>query len=102
MRIALASSYGLPAPALQRAYERGIRDFFWGALRLRPFGAALRRIARNGDVSIAVQTFVRKAWLVRPSVDLARLRLGVDTIDVLGLGYWNAPPPRPIVDAALA
>ncbi len=101
-RIALASSYGLPGREVERAHERGVRFFFWGALRRRDFGAALRRLARRGRVAIAVQTYARRAALVRPSVDLARLRLGVDAIDVLGLGFWEAPPPRRVVEAAMA
>jgi aryl-alcohol dehydrogenase-like predicted oxidoreductase len=100
--IALASSYGLPGREVERAFERGVRSFFWGALRRRDFGAALRRIARRSPVAVAVQTFARRPWLVRPSVEIARLRLGVDVIDVLGLGYWNAPPPRAIVEVAMA
>jgi hypothetical protein len=100
--IALASSYGLPGREVERAFERGVRSFFWGALRRRDFGAAIKRIARQAPVQIAVQTFARRPWLVAPSVEIARMRLGIDAIDVLGLGYWNAPPPRAIVDAALA
>jgi aryl-alcohol dehydrogenase-like predicted oxidoreductase len=101
--IALASSYGIGAREVDRAFERGLSSFFWGALRRADFGRALRRLARRRreDVTIAIQTFARRPWLVRPSVDLARLRLGVEAIDVLGLGFWNEPPPRAIVDAAL-
>jgi aryl-alcohol dehydrogenase-like predicted oxidoreductase len=101
-RIALASSYGLPGRDVERAFERGVTSFFWGALRRRDFGAALRRIARrNRDaIEIAVQTYTGRARLVAPSVDLARLRLGVDSIDVLGLGFWKEPPPRAIVEIA--
>jgi aryl-alcohol dehydrogenase-like predicted oxidoreductase len=103
-RVALASSYGLAGREVERAFERGIDFFFWGALRRRDFGAALRRLARHnrGRMEIAVQTYARRAALLGPSVDLARLRLGVDTIDVLGLGFWAEPPPRPIVEAAVA
>jgi aryl-alcohol dehydrogenase-like predicted oxidoreductase len=102
-RIALASSYGLPAREVERAFERGVRFFFWGALRRGDFGGAVRRLARRErDVmTIAIQSFARSPWMLRPSVEIARRRLGVDTIDVLGLGFWNVPPPRAIVDAAL-
>lgn len=101
--IALASSYGLGGREVERAFERGLGFFFWGALRRADFGRALRRLARRHRerVTIAIQTFARRPWLVRPSVDLARLRLGVDSIDVLGLGFWNEPPPPAIVEAAL-
>ncbi len=102
-RIALASSYGLPAREVERAFERGLRFFFWGALRRADFGGAVRRLARRGrdGMTLAIQTFARSPWMLRPSIELARRQLGVDVIDVLGLGFWNVPPPRAIVDAAL-
>lgn len=101
--IALASSYGLGPREVDRAFERGMGFFFWGALRREDFGRAVRRLAKRSRerVTIAIQTFARRAWLVRPSVEIARRRLGVDAIDVLGLGFWKVPPPRAIVDAAL-
>ncbi len=101
-RIALASSYGLPAREVERAFERGLRSYFWGALRRGDFGGAVRRLARRerDRMRIAIQTFAREPWMIRPSVELARARLGVDTIDVLCLGFWNTPPPRALIDAA--
>lgn len=103
-RVGLASSYGLPGREVERAFERGIRFFFWGALRRRDFGAAVRRLARRDReaTTIAVQTYTARPWLVGPSVDLARRRLGVDFVDVLGLGFWKTPPPQALVDAAKA
>jgi aryl-alcohol dehydrogenase-like predicted oxidoreductase len=40
--------------------------------------------------------------LVCPSVDLALRKLKTDYADLLGLGWWNDPPPARIVDAARA
>jgi len=101
-RLALASSYGVTAKDVDRAFEMGVNFFFWGALRRRSFGAALRRLAARdrGDVVIAIQSFAARPWLVRPSVELARTRLSVDHIDVLCLGYRNEGVEPALLDAA--
>ena len=102
-RLALASSYGAGAREVEGAFERGIGVFFWGALRKRRFGDGLRRLAkrRRDAMVIAVQTFARQPWLIRPSVEAARLRLGIDALDVLCLAYREAIDVR-ITDAARA
>lgn len=101
-RILLASSYGLPEREVVRAFEQGIHSFFWGAIRRADFGRALRHLAKRhrDEMAIVIQSFTRTPALLRPSVELARLRLGVETIDVVGLGFWNEPPPPAMVAAA--
>lgn len=101
-RLGLASSYGAGAREVDRAFERGVNFFFWGALRRKSFGVALRRIAkkRRGDVVIAIQSFTNHAPLLRPSVELARARLRVDFVDVLCLAYRNDVIAPRLVDAA--
>ena len=100
-RLGLASSYGAGAGEVERAFERGVRFFFWGALRTRSFGRALRRLAsQHDDVTLAIQSFTDRAPLLRASVELARLRLRVDVIDVLCLAYRNEPISPRVLDAA--
>ncbi|HSQ64737.1 MAG TPA: hypothetical protein VLM85_16045, partial [Polyangiaceae bacterium] len=68
-RLGLASSYGVGAREVDRAFERGVSFFFWGALRRASFGAALRRLAarRRDELVIAVQSFAARPWMLRPS-----------------------------------
>ncbi len=103
-RMGLASSYGVGEREVDEAFERGVRFFFWGALRRRSFGAGLRRLARTrrGEMVVAIQTFTRRARLVRPSVEIARARLGVDAVDVLCLAYRNAGVEPGVLEAAHA
>ncbi len=100
-RLGLASSYGVGAREVDLAFEHGVRFFFWGALRRRSFGSALRRLAktRRDAIVIAIQTFTHEPWLVRPSVELARRRLGVDAIDILCLAYRNDTIEPRVLDA---
>jgi aryl-alcohol dehydrogenase-like predicted oxidoreductase len=101
-RLGIGSSYGVSGADLERAYDRGVNFFFWGALRRRDFGRGVARLAardREGVV-IAVQSYTRVAALMRPSLECALRTLRTDHVDLLGLGWWNDLPPARILDAA--
>ena len=100
-RMGLASSYGAGAREVDEAFERGVRFFFWGALRRRSFGAALRRLARTrrDEMVIAIQTYSHRPSLERLSVETARLRLGVDALDILCLAFRDGAVEVPRVRA---
>jgi aryl-alcohol dehydrogenase-like predicted oxidoreductase len=103
-RLALASSYGAGACEVESAFERGVTFFFWGALRRTSFGSGLRRLAskRRDATAIAVQSYAHEPWMLRPSIEIARARLGVDRIDMLCLAYRNGTLAPRIVSAARA
>lgn len=103
--LGLASGGGtLPAREVERAFERGIRYFYWGTARSAQFGEGLRTVAQShrDEIAIVVQTYTRAASLMRPSLERALKKLGTDHTDLLLLGWWNQPPPQRILDAALA
>lgn len=102
--LGLGSSFGLPGKEVERAYERGINFFLWGSLRRRDFARGLRNLARDRreGMIVAVQSYTRFASLMEWSVDRSLRAMKTDYVDVLCLAWWNAPPPRRIVDAALA
>jgi len=103
-RIGLGASYGVGGADIEWAAERGVNFFYWGALRRPGFGRGVRAVAqrRREDAVIVVQTYTRVGFLMRLSLESALRSLGVDHADVLLLGWWNRPPPRRIIDAALA
>jgi len=100
----LASSYGIGARGVERAYDEGIRFFLWGSRRRADFGRGLASVARahRAEVVVAIQTYTRAAWLMRGSVERALRALGVDHVDYLGLAWWNTQPRERILDAARA
>ncbi len=103
-RLAIGSSYGIGGADLERAFERGLNFMFYGLRRTAPFAEGVRALVRShrDELVLAIQSYSRSALLMRPSVDLALRKLGVEHIDLLGLGWWNDMPPRRILDAALA
>jgi aryl-alcohol dehydrogenase-like predicted oxidoreductase len=100
--LGLASSYGLSGADVERAFERGVNFFFWGSLRKSDFGRGVRSIAKTNreEAVIAIQSYSRFGWLMNWSVNRALRQLGTDYVDILCLAWWNAPPPRRIIDAA--
>lgn len=100
--IGIGSSYGVTGADLERAHERGINFFFYGLRRRGDYGRGLKRIAakdRDGIV-IAAQSYTRVAGLMEFSLDRVLSTLEVDSVDLLGLGWWNDLPPARILDAA--
>lgn len=102
--LGLGSSFGLPARDVERAFERGVNFFLWGSLRKADFGVGLRNLApkHREEMVIAVQSYTRFGSLMEWSVNRTLRFLKTDYVDVLCLAWWNGPPPRRIIDAALA
>ena len=102
--IGLGASYGVSQADVERACERGVNFLYWGSMRRRPFGRAIREVAkrRREDLCVVVQTYTRVAMLMRPSLERALRELAIDYADVLLLGWWNSLPPERIIQAARA
>lgn len=99
-RLGMSSSYGMPAAALERAFERGANYFYWGSLRKDGFAEGLRNLARRREQFVlVVQSYAPAGWMVRRSLEKALRRLGFDYADVLLLGMWGRPVPPRILDA---
>lgn len=103
-RIGIGTSSGLSARDVEEAVERGINYLYWGSLRKKEFGEAIRHVARRRreDAVIVVQSYTRAAFYMRRSVESALRELGIEQCDLLLLGMWNDTPPRRILDAAVA
>jgi aryl-alcohol dehydrogenase-like predicted oxidoreductase len=97
-RLGVAASYGVPAAAVERAFEQGVNYFYWGTFRHGGFGEAIRHLAPQRDRFILViQSYARIAGLMGWSVERALRALRLDHADVLLLGLWNKPVPARII-----
>jgi aryl-alcohol dehydrogenase-like predicted oxidoreductase len=103
-RLGLGSSYGVSGRDVDRAVERGVNYLYWGSRRRDDFGRAITRAARRDRerICVVVQSYSRSALALGPSLELALRQLQLDHADVLLLGWWNALPPRRILDRARA
>jgi aryl-alcohol dehydrogenase-like predicted oxidoreductase len=97
----MAASFGVPAVAVERAFEHGVNYLYWGTFRRGPFGQALRNLKPHRDRMVLVlQSYSRMAALLAPSVEIALRKLNFEYTDVLLLGLWNNKPPPRILEAA--
>ena len=100
-RLGVASSYGVPAAAVERAFEHGVNYFYWGTARRAGFGEAIRHLSPQRDrFVLVIQSYTRVAGLMGWSLERALRELRLDHADVLLLGLWNKPIPARILDAA--
>lgn len=96
----VSASYGVPAAAVERAFELGVNYLYWGSMRRDRFGQALRNLAPHRDrFLLVIQSYSLVAGLIRGSLERALRELKFDRADVLLLGMWNRPVPPRILDA---
>ena len=103
-RLGIGSSFAGDPAFVEEAVEQGVNYLYWGSIRRPAFGTAIRNVAKRDrdSVVLVVQSYSRVAALLRPSIEIALGRAGVEYFDFLLLGMWNKKPGRALVDAALA
>ncbi|MGE5326742.1 MAG: aldo/keto reductase [Deltaproteobacteria bacterium] len=100
-RLGVSAGYGVPAEAIERAFERGVSYLHWGGRRTEAFGEALKRLKPQRErFVLVIQSFTRLGSLMGAGVERALRTIGYDYTDVLLLGMWNKSVPGRILDAA--
>jgi aryl-alcohol dehydrogenase-like predicted oxidoreductase len=103
-RLGVACSYGAPTQAFEEAFDHGVNYFYWGSMRRAAMGRAIRNIIAKGQrdqLVIVIQSYSRSALLMERFYQRALKTLGIDTADILLLGWHNRAPSPDILDRAL-
>jgi aryl-alcohol dehydrogenase-like predicted oxidoreductase len=104
-RLGLASGYGVPAKAIEKAYhDHGINYFFWSTPRREAMKTALKNIARREreKIVIAVQSYDHLGFFNKSAVEKALVALDIEYADILIMGWFNYIPGGRILDRCLA
>ena len=94
-RIGLASGYGVPANAVEKAFhEYGINYHFLSSPRKKGMETGLKNLAaKNRDnLVIAIQSYDHSGIFLNKSVNSTLNALGIDYADILILGWHNSIP----------
>jgi aryl-alcohol dehydrogenase-like predicted oxidoreductase len=101
-RLGLSAAYGAPAKAFEAAFDAGCNYFYWGALRNKKMAEAIRNIVKKGkrdDLVLVIQGFRRSPKGLAKSLMRGLKKVGLDSADVLLLGWHNKPPKPKVLDA---
>jgi aryl-alcohol dehydrogenase-like predicted oxidoreductase len=103
-RMGIGADSGVPAHALEWAFERGINFFYWGSRRRPGMRQAIRTLAatQREKMVIALQTYDPTGLVLERTFLQGLNALAIDYADVFILGMRNGPVPRRILDKALA
>jgi aryl-alcohol dehydrogenase-like predicted oxidoreductase len=104
-RLGVAAAYGVPAAALEEAFERGCNYFYWGSLRRAGMAQAIKNLCGRGrrdDLVIVVQSYARIPALMEAFCHRALRSLGLEYADVLLLGWYSRQPPEYLLARAKA
>jgi len=99
-RLGIGSSFGVSERACRKAFDAGVNYFFWGSVRSPAMATAIRHIAhtQRDDLVVVVQSYAR-SLLVRRSLEKGLKKLGLDSADILLLGWHDEPPSERLMDA---
>jgi aryl-alcohol dehydrogenase-like predicted oxidoreductase len=103
-KMGIGADAGIPAHALEWAFERGVNYFYWGSRRRPGMKRAIRKLAKHQreKMVIALQTYDYTGLALGRTFTQGLRALQIDYADVLILGNRNGPIPRRILDKALA
>ncbi|MCP4152135.1 MAG: aldo/keto reductase [bacterium] len=102
-RIGIASGYGAPADAIEKAYhEHGVNYFYWSSPRSSKMKTALTHLAKTEreKMVVVLQSYDHSGILTPRSVNKGLKALNIEYADVLLLGWYNYFPKR-VVETAL-
>jgi len=102
-RLGLSAAYGVPAIAIEEAFECGVNYFHWGAARRGMMAEGIRRLAKKNRerMVVVIQNYWPWAKLIPKSLERALKELKLDYADVLLFSTFRKRPNQRAIDTAL-
>lgn len=103
-RLGLASGYGISSEGVEKAFhEYGVNYFLYGSRRGAGMREGVRRLAGTdrGRIVIALQSYDHLGFFMERTVEKGLRALGIDSFDILVLGWFNRFPGRRVLESAL-
>lgn len=103
-RLGIGADTGIPAAALEWAFEQGVNYFYWGTSRTAGMKEAIRHLAprHRDDMIIALQSYDITGLGMNYAFHRGLRQLGIDYADVLILGKRDSPVSPRIQDKVRA
>jgi aryl-alcohol dehydrogenase-like predicted oxidoreductase len=103
-RMGVGADAGVPAKALEWAFERGVNYFYWGSRRRKGMAEAIRNLAPRSreKMIIALQSYDFSGLAFEHTFARGLRQLGIDYADVFILGMRNKTVPARILDKAVS
>jgi len=101
--LGVSGGYGVGTGALLRAFDRGVNYFYHGSRRNPGMTAAIRDLIAAGhrdELVIVLQSYARLPGFMERSLTRGLSQLGIETADVLLLGWYNGPPGAGLLERA--
>jgi predicted aldo/keto reductase-like oxidoreductase len=106
-RLGVASGYGVPAAAVEEAFERGCNYFTWGTV-IKGYSPNMREALRNivgkgqrDRLVLAAFSYAHSNYLTERILRRGLKSAGLNHADVLILGYFSRRVPRRLIEGAL-
>ena len=101
--LGVSGGYGVGASAVLRAFDRGVNYFYHGSRRRQGMTHAIRELVaagRRDELVVVLQSYARMPGLLETWFVRGLKQLGLETADVLLLGWYSSPPPDRVVARA--
>jgi aryl-alcohol dehydrogenase-like predicted oxidoreductase len=105
-RLGISSSYGAPAEAFEKAFEKGCNYFSLGSFlrgRSKEMLKAIRNITSSGrrdELVISMYDYTHSALIGHRRFMKGLKSMGLEYVDVLLLGYYSGLPRRSVINWA--
>jgi aryl-alcohol dehydrogenase-like predicted oxidoreductase len=101
--LGVSGGYGVESTALLRAFDRGVNYFYHGSRRRQGMTRAIRELAacgRRDGLVVVLQSYARTPGLLETWFARGLKQLGLETVDVLLLGWYSSPPSERLLERA--